>query len=63
MPRPAEEAQRAYDRASSAREAVVSKFNERLIEVLRPTPIRTDDMLRDLTKDHRLLGCEDLAGG
>ncbi len=45
-----EEAQRAYDRASSAREAVVSKFNERLIEISRPTPIRTDDMLRDLTK-------------
>ncbi|MEM4020879.1 MAG: type IA DNA topoisomerase [Nitrososphaerota archaeon] len=44
------EAQRAYEKASSAGYAVVDKFNERLAEILRPTPLRTDDMLRDLSR-------------
>lgn len=45
-----DEARRAYEKASSAKEAIVNKFNQRLSEVSRPTPNRTDDMLRDLTK-------------
>jgi len=45
-----EEAQKAYERASSPERAVVERFSQRLVEVSRPTPLRTDDMLRDLTK-------------
>jgi len=42
--------EQAYRRASSAREAVVKKFDERLVTVSRPTPVRTDDLLRDLAE-------------
>lgn len=45
-----DEARKAYERASSAREAVVDRFDQDLIRVRRPTPIRTDDLLRDLTR-------------
>jgi len=44
------QAQQAYQKASSAREGIVKKFDERLVSISRPTPIRTDDMLRDLAK-------------
>jgi len=44
------EAWGAFERAYSARYAVVEKFDERIMEVARPTPIRTDDLLRDLSR-------------
>jgi len=45
-----ENARRAYQRAQSTSHGIVQKFNEKLVKILRPTPLRTDDMLRDLTK-------------
>ncbi|MCD6260850.1 MAG: DNA topoisomerase III, partial [Thaumarchaeota archaeon] len=45
-----EDARRAYRRAQSAPYGVVKRFEERIVKILRPTPLRTDDMLRDLTK-------------
>ncbi len=44
------EAERAYEKASSTGYAVIEKFDERLVEITRPTPIRTDDLLRDLSR-------------
>jgi len=44
------EAERALEKASSTDRGTVSDFNERLFEVSRPTPLRTDDLLRDLVK-------------
>ena len=45
-----EDARKAYQRAKSTPHGIVKRFDERLVKVLRPTPLRTDDMLRDLTK-------------
>ena len=45
-----EDARRAYRRAQSAPYGIVKRFEERLVKISRPTPLRTDDMLRDLTK-------------
>ncbi len=45
-----EDARRAYQSAKSTPYGVVKRFEERLVKILRPTPLRTDDMLRDLTK-------------
>jgi len=45
-----EDAKRAYQRARSTPYGVVKRFEERLVKILRPTPLRTDDMLRDLAK-------------
>jgi DNA topoisomerase IA len=45
-----DEARRAFEKASSAKYAVVEKFDEKIMEVARPTPIRTDDLLRDLSR-------------
>jgi DNA topoisomerase IA len=45
-----DEAQRAFEKASSAGYALVEKFDESIAEVARPTPIRTDDLLRDLSR-------------
>jgi len=44
------DARRAYQKAQLAAHGVVQKFDEKLVKILRPTPLRTDDMLRDLTK-------------
>jgi len=44
------EAEKALEKASSRDRGEVLKFDERLLEVLRPTPIRTDDLLRDLVR-------------
>lgn len=45
-----DEAQRAFEKASRAGYAVVEGFDEGLAGVARPTPIRTDDLLRDLSR-------------
>jgi len=45
-----EDARRVYQRAQSAPSGTVQRFDEKFVKVLRPTPLRTDDMLRDLTK-------------
>jgi len=45
-----EDARRAYRRAKSTPYGIVKRFEEKLVKILRPTPLRTDDMLRDLTK-------------
>lgn len=44
------EAREAFEKASSTGRGVVLRFNERFFNVSRPTPIRTDDLLRDLVK-------------
>ncbi len=44
------EAQAAYQKASSAGKGTVTKFGEKLTPIFRPTPLRTDDMLRDLVR-------------
>lgn len=44
------EAREAFEKASSTGRGTVLRFDERLIDVSRPTPIRTDDLLRDLVK-------------
>jgi len=43
-------AEEAYRKASSTSHGTVLHFEEKLTRVLRPTPIRTDDMLRDLVR-------------
>ncbi len=44
------EAEKALQKASSTDKGTVTRFSEKLQEVSRPTPIRTDDLLRDLVR-------------
>ncbi|RLG06739.1 MAG: DNA topoisomerase III [Thaumarchaeota archaeon] len=45
-----EDARKAYEKASSEKHAIIEKFDQNLVQIARPTPIRTDDLLRDLVK-------------
>ena len=45
-----DEAEKIYNEALKATDAVVEGFDEKHENVSRPTPLRTDDMIRDLAK-------------
>lgn len=45
-----EDAEKAYNESMKTGEAVVEEFREEFENILRPTPLRTDELLRDLVK-------------
>jgi len=45
-----EGAKKLYARASKVNEAIVTSFKESTKTISRPTPLRTDDLLRDMAR-------------